>query len=120
MKTMRLAAYALVVALLVSGCMAGQMSEPMSGSMMPETPGFIYTHTWQPLTTDMDRTTVGAVSGEGNIKHIALNMPLVAWDSAAIGDIAKKQGLNELYFADLETFSILRVWNRYTVHVYGK
>jgi len=116
MKTMKLAASALVMALLVSGCMAGQMS----GMMAPQTPGFIYTHTWQPLTKDMDHTVVGSVSGAGNIKHIALNMPIVAWDSAAIGDIAKKQGLKELYFADLETFSILRVWNQYTVHVYGK
>jgi hypothetical protein len=117
MKTMRFAACALVAALLVSGCMAGQMS----GMTVPQTPGFIYTHTWQPLTEDMDRTTVGSVSGAGDIKHLAVYTVVgVAWDSAAIGDIAKKQGLKELYFADLETFSVLRVWNQYTVHVYGK
>jgi len=115
MKTMKLPVFALVMALLVSGCMAGHMS----GMMVPQTPGFIYTHTWQPLTVDMGHTMVGPTSGAGDIKHIALNMPLVAWDSAAIGDIARKQGMKELSFADLETFSILRVWNKYTVHVYG-
>ena len=114
MKTMKLAAAALATALLVSGCMAGQMS-----GTMPQMSGFIYTHTWQPLTVDMGHTMVGPTSGAGDIKHIALNMPLVAWDSAAIGDIARKQGMKELSFADLETFSILRVWNKYTVHVYG-
>ena len=116
MKTMKLAASALVVALLVSGCMAGQMSGMMPG----QTPGLIYTHTWQPLTDDMHRTAVGSASGAGDVKHLALCMASVAWDSAAIGDIAKKQGLKELYFADLESFSILSIWNRYTVHVYGK
>ena len=49
-----------------------------------------------------------------------LYAPIAAWDSAAIGDIAKKNGMTELYFADVETFSILHIWNQYTVHVYGK
>ena len=104
MKTMRVAALALIAALLVSGCASG----------------LIYTHTWQPLTVDMDHTRVVSTSGAGDIKHVAIYMASVAWDSAAIGDIAKKQGLHELYFADLETFSVLHIWNKYTVHVYGK
>jgi hypothetical protein len=104
MKTMSIAILVLTAMLLVSGCMSG----------------VIYTHTWLPLTTDMDHTRVVSTEGAGDIKHIAIYMASVAWDSAAIGDIAKKQGLHELYFADLETFSVLRVWNQYTVHVYGK
>jgi hypothetical protein len=116
MKTMKLAASVLAMALLVSGCMAGQMSGMTPGMMS----GHIYTHTWQPLTVDMNRTEVGSVNGAGDIKHLALCMASVAWDSAAIGDIARKQGMKELYFADLETFSVLRIWNQYTVHVYGK
>ena len=104
MKTMRIATLTLISALLVSGCASG----------------VIYTHTWLPLTTDMDRTKVVSTEGAGDIKHIAIYMASVAWDSAAIGDIAKKRGLQEFYFADLETFSVLRIWNQYTVHVYGK
>ncbi len=42
------------------------------------------------------------------------------WGSAAIGDVAKEQGMQEIYFADLEVFRVLRIWNQYTVHVYGK
>jgi hypothetical protein len=45
---------------------------------------------------------------------------LIAWGSAAIGDRAKKEGMREVCYADLEIFSVLRVWNEYTVHVYGK
>jgi len=97
---------ALAAVVLVSGCTAG----------------LIYTHTWTPLTVDEHTTKVVPSSGMGDIKHIALLHPAlsVAWDDAALGDIAKKNGLQELYFADLEYFSILHVWNDYTVHLYGK
>lgn len=48
------------------------------------------------------------------------NIPLVAWGEAAIGEVAKREGMNEVYFADVERFSILTIWNKYTIHVYGK
>jgi hypothetical protein len=97
---------AAAVTLLVSGCSVG----------------LIYTHTWQPLTLDMHSTRIVRTNGKGDIKHLVLLSPLLsaAWDDASIGDIAKKKGLNELYFADLEYFSVLHIWNQYTVHVYGK
>jgi hypothetical protein len=87
--------------------------------------GCLYVHTVEPLTLDMDRTPVVGTEKAGSLKLITFppfcgSYQLVAWDSAAIGDIARKEGLQEIYFADLETFSILRVWNEYTVHVYGK
>lgn len=95
---------AVALALLLSGCGAG----------------IIYTHTYQPLTPDMQKTPVVATEKTGDIKHIQVGCWGVAWDSAAIGDVAKKNGLTEVYFADMETLSILRIWNQYTVHVYGK
>ena len=104
MRQFKFGLVALAAALLVSGCGVG----------------LIYTHTYQPLSRDMRNTTVVPTGADGNIKHIQIWAAGVAWDSAAIGDIAKKHGINELYFADLETFSILRIWNQYTVHVYGK
>lgn len=87
--------------------------------------GCVYVHTVQPLTLNMDRTPVVAEEKSNSLKlitfpHMGGSTRLVAWDSAAIGDIAKKQGMQEVYFADLETLSILRIWNQYTVHVYGK
>lgn len=94
----------LLAGLLVSGCGAG----------------IIYTHTWQPLSVDANRTPVVRSEKTGDIKHIQLPYVGVAWDSAAFGDIAKKNGINELYFADLETLRVLYIWNQYTVHLYGK
>ncbi len=86
--------------------------------------GCVYTHTIRPLTLDMHRTPVSNIEKSGSIKVIAwpplFSNNLVAWGSAAIGDVAKEQGMKEIYFADLEIFSILRIWNEYTVHVYGK
>jgi hypothetical protein len=104
MKKINLWLIGLVVALLIPGCATG----------------LIYTHTWQPLTLDMRGTNIASTGGAGDIKHIQFHALGVAWDSAAIGDIAKKYGINELYFADIETLSVLRIWNQYTVRVYGK
>ncbi len=104
MKKFLLNLTALVVVLVLSGCGAGAL----------------YTHTYQPVTLDMNHTGTSSTAAEGDIKHIQFNIVSVAWGSAAIGDVAKKQGMKELYFADLETFKILGIWNQYTIHVYGK
>ena len=39
---------------------------------------------------------------------------------AGIGDIARQHGLEEVYFADLETLSILGYWEQQWVHIYGR
>ncbi|HTG02263.1 MAG TPA: TRL domain-containing protein [Nitrospirota bacterium] len=105
MKPFRLIMILLVLLLLLSGC--------------------LYVHTREPLTLDMHRTPVANVEKEGSIKLITFppftgDYKLIAWGTAAIGDVAKKEGMQEVYYADLEIFSVLRVWNEYTVHVYGK
>lgn len=104
MKKLQVILIFLAGALLLSGCAIG----------------VIYTHTYQPLTLNMNHTKISSTSAEGDIKHIQLNVVSVAWDSAAIGDVARKHGLKELYFADLEMLRVLRIWNQYTLHLYGK
>jgi hypothetical protein len=104
MRTIRLAMFAVAMASLVAGCGVG----------------IIYTHKKEPLTLDMHKTMVVQTEGMGDIKHIQVWHIGVAWDSVAFGDIAKKNGLKELYFADLETLRVLGIWNQYTVHLYGK
>lgn len=106
MKTGMMFLAAFAMAFLVLGC----------------TTGIIYTHTYQPLTLDMHKTPMVTNSSEGDIKHLSIPFTYlsVASDSNAIGDIARKNGLKELYFADLETRSFFTIWNQYWVHVYGK
>jgi len=104
MKRVIFSAAAIALLIMVSGCGAG----------------IIYTHTYAPLSTDLDRTPLVQGEKTGDIKHIQLGQIGVAWDSVAYGDIARKNGMNVLYFADLETFKILNIWNQYTVHLYGR
>jgi len=103
MRNIRFALVAAVLTFLLSGCGVG----------------IIYTHTREPLSLDMRPTKVVQTEKTGDIKHIQVNWIGVAWDSAAFGDIAKKNGMNELYFADLEKLKVLGIWNQYTVHLYG-
>lgn len=100
------AGIALLLAFVLAGCAAGRL----------------YTHTTEPLTLDMKRTPVSETQTAGNIKHLVVSSDALswAWDSNAIGDLAKKKGLSEVFFADLEILSILGFWNQYTVHVYGR
>lgn len=83
--------------------------------------GLLYTHTVHPLSRHRDPLAVvrtGAASG--NMKEIEFQYVSILWDDKAIGDIAKKGGIETIHFADLETRSYLMgIWKRHTVHVYG-
>ncbi len=103
MRSFCLAIAVVMITLLLSGC--------------------LYVHTFQPLTQDMHRTPVSTYEKTGTIRLITWPMnraPLVAWGNAAVGAVAKEQGMREVFFADLEIFSVMRIWNEYTVHVYGR
>ncbi len=81
--------------------------------------GLLYTHIKTPLDTNMSQTPADGKSLHGDLKHIHFYVDVLS-DSNAIGDIAKQNGIETVYFADLETTSILIIWNQYTVHVYGQ
>jgi hypothetical protein len=81
--------------------------------------GLLYTHIRTPLDINMSQTPADGKNNHGDLKHIPFYVD-VMWDSNAIGDIAKQNGIETVYFADLETLRILIFWNQYTVHVYGK
>jgi hypothetical protein len=82
--------------------------------------GILYTHTVEPLTTNFDRTPTGTAQADGDVKQLRVYNIEVRWDSNAIGEIAKQAGLQEVYYADLETLSILGIWTQKFAHVYGR
>lgn len=90
------------------------------------TPGFIYTDQVVPLTLNMDRTPRAIRMASSSTKSV--KVPLLSsadisagWSSSAIGDAAKRGGLERIYYADHETFSILGgVWRQETVQVWGE
>ena len=44
----------------------------------------------------------------------------IDWGETGLGAVAKKHGFKRIYYADLETFSILGIYTRRTAHVYGE
>ena len=77
-------------------------------------------HVVTPLDLDFDRTAIHERVGRGEVKHVRYKMAEVKWDSNGIGDIARRHGMEAIYYADLETLSILGLFTEQTVHVYGR
>ncbi len=82
--------------------------------------GIIYTHTIRPLDLDMARTPNDPDKGKGDIKHFRYYLVDIQWNSNAIGDIAKREGIETIQYADIEVLSVLGMWNQYWVHIYGR
>jgi hypothetical protein len=86
--------------------------------------GLVFNHTTLPLTTDINNTPADVTHAEGKI--IQIKEPFsgyglyAEWDSNAIGDIAKANGLKKVYYADMEVFSIFSIWTKRKVHIYGE
>lgn len=81
--------------------------------------GFIYNHTTVPLVTDFKKTPAGERSERNDVKSFRYYVR-VDWDENAIGAVAKEHGLEEIYYADIETLSVLRIWTQRWVHVVGR
>ena len=102
----------------VAGCMSprGVGSHTLTG--------IVYTHIKIPLSADLVNSPVVVVHSDGKIvqvKEPLSGLGLYAeWDSNAIADLAQRHGLKTVYFADMESFSILGIWTHQKVHVYGK
>ena len=105
----------LAAALLLSGCsVLGQ--DPISG--------YLVTNTTVPFTLDLDNTPVTSTKGESAIVRIREPFTNVGvyteLNTTAIGDIARENGLQKVYFADLKTFSIFSIWRTHTLVIYGE
>lgn len=81
--------------------------------------GCLYSHTVQPLMTNFSSTPTGEERSSGDIKAVAFYVS-VEWDENGIGTIAKKHGIEEIYYADIETTRVLRYWKRERIHIYGR
>ncbi|MCR9246288.1 MAG: hypothetical protein NXI31_14750 [bacterium] len=82
--------------------------------------GCVYQHTIRPLTTNFNKTPATVERGRGDTKQLTVSYVNLAWDSNGIGDIARANGFEEVWFADLETLRVMGVWTQQWVHVYGR
>ncbi len=87
--------------------------------LTPSVSGCIYRHTVQPLTLNFRETPSAIREASGNTKKVTYYVD-VQWDKNGIGTIARKNGIEEVYYADIETLSVLNYWTQQWVHIYGK
>lgn len=87
--------------------------------------GLIYTNVKLPLTLDLKSTPMPAHL-PGSDRIIEIKEPFTGLgmyarvNSNALGDIARENGMDPLYFADQEVFSILGIWKAQRVFLYGE
>ncbi|SRR5258706_5539504 len=90
----------------------------------PGPPGLLFTYSTRPLTTNFHTTPVVKDPvgkdgvGAGNVFQLQYYVRIL-WGDDSIGGPAKEAGFDEVYYADITTFSIYTyfLWER--VHVYG-
>ena len=87
--------------------------------------GIVYTNVKMPLTRDLKSTPLPAHLPVSDriieIKEPFSGLGIYARVSSnAIGDIARQNGVDPLYFADQEVFSILGIWKTQRVFLYGE
>ncbi len=86
--------------------------------------GAIYSHTTVPL--DVNFEGVPQKPDHRGPSWKTLSIPVYYgrlrfdWGSTAVADAARRAGIETVYYADLETRSVLGVWTRRTIHVYGE
>jgi hypothetical protein len=114
MKKNKLLPAALALLMFISGCGSIGNLHTYTGD------GIIYTHRVEPLTFNRHPNEIVNDSNQGDRKMISYQYVTITWDYNALGEIAKKGGITKLYYADLETRSVLfGIWSRYIVHLYG-
>lgn len=79
----------------------------------------IYSRTTRPLMTDFDATPVAGDSSKGRVETVSFYVD-IKWGDAGIGEIARQEGIAEIYYADIQTITVLRYWRQDYVRVYGR
>ncbi|MFN0207957.1 MAG: hypothetical protein ACKVS6_16755 [Planctomycetota bacterium] len=86
--------------------------------------GILYSDVTYPLDTNLNNTPVGARTSRLDSKEVHdpfFTSIRIQWDSNAIGDIMKREGIARGYSADLNTFTILfGIWTQQHVRVNGE
>lgn len=108
MVTRFISLFAIVaISVLLSGC----------------TYGLLYTSTSEPLSINMNKTPRGTATGASELTMVTIPTTVISagWGSMAIEDAARVAGIEEIYYVDLHTFTVLAgLWRQQTLSVYGR
>ena len=116
MKKILLLPALLILAALAAGCGSIGNLYTYQGR------GMLFTHRVEPLTHHYRPIQVAKAdqNASGETEELQFRYISVVWGNNAIGEIAKKAGLQTLHYADLERTSILfGLWSRNVVRLYG-
>jgi hypothetical protein len=105
-----------------SGCGGLHLSigAPFSTPVSPPQ-GFLYSNTRAPMTVDFDNTPVGAAAPRsGSASSFYLYEPFFTRDDISVASVARRSGIETVSYADYETFSVLGVFGKFTIHVHGR
>jgi len=86
----------------------------------------LFMHTVEPLTLNPNPTEVRESLEQARGSIIQVSYPLtpalgVRVGKNGLGDVAKKQGIETVYYADIERWSALfGLWSQDVVHIYGR
>ncbi len=83
----------------------------------------LFMHTVEPLTFNREATKLRETEREakGRINQFQSAAISVRLGKNGLGDIAKEHGINTIYYADIERWSVLfGLWSQDVVHVYGR
>lgn len=87
------------------------------GSALFFTSGCVFTNVKVPLDIDLDKTQLGAKTGESSSQSV---LGLVAWGDSGTQAAAQDGGISTLLHADQKIFSIFfGLYTRQTTVVYG-
>jgi hypothetical protein len=81
--------------------------------------GAIYSHVTVPLDANFDATPVYRGEASDSWKTFQY-YGRIDWGSTGLAEVAREHGMKRLYYADVETLTILRFWTQRWVHVYGE
>lgn len=87
--------------------------------------GIVYTNMRLPLTRNLHQTPT-PLEAPNSGRTLEIKEPIsglglyVQVDSNAIGEIAQRNGMQTLYFADRQFFSILGIWTTDKTILYGE
>lgn len=107
----------LMLTAILMVCLAGCGTGPLVG--------LVYTRVKLPLTRDLKAAPMPA-QPPGSKHTIEIKEPFTGFgmyarvNSNALGDIARQNGMTQLYFADQEVFSILGVYKTHRVILHGE
>ena len=86
--------------------------------------GAFYTHTTVPVDVNFKDTPRKPEHRGESWKTLVIPLyvarPQFDWGSTGVGDAVKQAGIETVYYADLETLSVMGVWTQRTIHVYGE